>query len=118
VRTGLCGSAGPFKSREELEVQVSDAETTARMLEQLGFVQILRYEKRRESWQLDPCRVELDEPPRIGLFVEIEGPDEDSIRQVQKKIGLGDAQHVKASYVAMLAAYCDEHDVHSRVLEL
>ena len=107
-------AAGPFKSREELEVNVSDADAVSRMLELLGFVPILRYEKRRESWRLDECRIELDEPPHIGLFVEIEGPDEASIQRVQEKIGLGEATHVRASYVRMLAAYCDAHGITSR----
>ncbi len=110
--------AGPFKSREELEVQVSQAETAVRILESLGFVQILCYQKRRESWRLGECRVELDEPPHIGLFVEIEGPCETDIRAVQADLGLKDAAHVKPSYVRMLAEYCEAHAITGRVLSL
>lgn len=110
--------AGPFKSREELEVELSHAETAARILESLGFVQVLCYQKRRESWRLGECRVELDEPAHLGLFVEIEGPSETAIRAVQADLGLKGAAHVKPSYVRMLAAYCDEHGITSRVLDL
>ncbi len=109
---------GPFKSREELEVLVSDAETTARMLGLLGFISILCYQKRRESWRLGDCRVELDEPPHIGLFVEIEGPNDSAILAVQADLGLGGATHLRASYIRMLAAYCDEHGIESRVVNL
>ncbi len=109
---------GPFKSREELEVQVSHAETAVRILESLEFVQILSYQKRRESWRLRDCRVELDEPPHIGLFVEIEGPSETAIRVVQADLGLKDAPHVRPSYVRMLAEYCEEHAITGRVLSL
>ncbi len=110
--------AGTFKSREELEVQISDAETAAHMLGLLGFVPILSYQKRRESWRLDDCRIELDEPAQIGLFVEIEGPDESAIRRLQVDLGLKGAAHVRSSYVRMLAAYCDEHGITDRAVNL
>jgi len=109
---------GPLKSREEREVVVSDAETAAGMLQMLGYVPILRYEKRRESWSLGECRIELDEPPRIGLFVEIEGPDEPSIGRVQDSLGLGHLQHTAASYVRLLRTYCDEHGLSDATLRL
>lgn len=110
--------AGPFKSREELEIRISEAETAADMLGLLGFVPVLRYQKRRESWHLGECRIELDEPPHIGLFIEIEGPTEAAIRAVQNKLGLKGSGHVKASYVRMLAEYCNQHGITNRVLDL
>lgn len=102
---------GAFKSREELEVSMGDAGTGITILERLGFVCVLSYQKRRESWRLDDCRVELDEPPLIGRFVEIEGPNEAAIRAVQEKLHLGGARHVAASYVGMLGAYCDQNGI-------
>ena len=107
-----------LKSREELEVGVGDAETTARILEQLGFVPMLCFQKRRESWRLGGCRVELDEPPRIGLFVEIEGPHEEAIRAVQWRLGLQKLRPVPTSYVGMLIAYCDANGIADRTLTL
>ncbi len=109
---------GPMKSREELEVEVSDSETTAGMLAMLGFVRILRYEKRRESWQWRGCCIELDTPPHIGLFIEIEGPSEDVIRQVQAELGLAEVPHVKPSYVRMLSEYCSRNGIVERDLAL
>ena len=109
---------GPLKKREEVEAQVDDAARAGRFLEMLGFVRVLRFEKRRESWKLGPCRIELDEPPHIGLFVEIEGPDEAAIRAVQERLSLAGESHVQSSYVRMLAEYCDRHDIADRVLRL
>ena len=109
---------GPLKSREELEVTVGDGATTERIMTSCGFITILWYEKRRESWIVGDCRVELDEPPHLGLFVEIEGPDELAIADVQAKLGLGDCMHVRSSYVRMLIEYCQERGVVERRLKL
>ncbi len=70
---------GDLKTRQETELEVADADGACRLLEQLGFVQMLRFEKRRQNWLLDDCRVELDEMPLLGHFVEIEGPSEQSV---------------------------------------
>ena len=102
---------GPFKSREEQEVVVSDAATASQILRGLGLVRVLRFQKRRESWRLDDCLIELDEPPHIGLFVEIEGPGEAAIAATATRLGLDGVAHEKASYVRMLHAYCVEHGI-------
>ncbi|MFQ5494473.1 MAG: class IV adenylate cyclase [Phycisphaerae bacterium] len=107
---------GAVKSREELETGVGDATMTSRLLGTLGFTCVLRYAKRRESWRLNDCRVELDEPPYLGLFVEIEGPDEPAIASVRRQLGLSDATHVPESYVALLVSYCRQHGVDVRTL--
>ena len=110
--------SGEFKSREELEVEVSDAEQTRVLLARLGFVPVLQYEKRRESWQLEDCRVELDEPAKIGRFVEIEGPGERSVQRARERLGLGDTTVTQASYVQMLIEYCEREGIGDRTLGL
>lgn len=101
---------GAIKSREEIEINVSDSESATQIMNRLGFVEILWYQKRRESWRLGECRIELDQPPHLGLFVEIEGPDEDTIRRIQADIGLGQADPVQASYVRMLMEYAQKNN--------
>ena len=109
---------GPLKSREEIEIAVDDAEAARRIFAGLGFISALSYEKRRESWEVDGCRVELDEPPHIGLFVEIEGPDEAAIRAVQERLGLKSSDMESESYVSMLMAHCQREGIGDRELLL
>lgn len=97
------------KSREEIELQSNDAVELERALQLLGFVRVLRYEKRRESWQIDDCRVELDQPPHVGLFVEIEGPTAVAIEKLKERLGLAASPHVDETYVGMMVAYCKQH---------
>lgn len=103
--------SGAFKTREEVEVKVEDAAEAAEVLERLGFARMLEYEKRRERWRLGKCIVELDEPARLGLFVEIEGPDDNTIRDVQRRLGLEELKHIGKSYVEMAMRYCEEHGI-------
>src|SRR5438552_3352493 len=54
-------TAGHFKSREEIETGVDSADAMLEILKALNFVQILSFQKKRESWELDGCKIELDE---------------------------------------------------------
>jgi adenylate cyclase class 2 len=104
------GPVGPgaLKKRPETQTLLANPEAMARLLEQLGFIQWLRYQKRRQSWQVDTCRVELDEIPHLGKYVEIEGPSDKVVMEVREKLGLSSHALIKASYVAMLTDHLQE----------
>jgi adenylate cyclase, class 2 len=87
------------KTREEREVEVSDAGETEGILEGLGLARRFRYEKRREEWDFEDCAVALDETP-IGSFVEIEG-DPASIRKAINRLGLDFAEAIPYSYAEL-----------------
>jgi adenylate cyclase class 2 len=108
---------GQLKSREEIEMTVGDFESAVEMFEALGFRQTLRFEKRRESWTIDGCKIELDELPLLGTFVEIEGPRDEFVLKVRERLHLHERPLVKASYVAMLMTYLQEQGRHERVVE-
>ncbi len=99
---------GSMKMREETEVGVDQPNPAIHLLERLGFSRVLSFEKKRETWTLDGCKVELDELPFLGTYIEIEGPREELIRNVQEMVGLGDRPMVKASYIALLKTHLQE----------
>lgn len=99
---------GQLKSREETEMTVGDEETALEMLAALGFDRVLSFEKRRESWSLGGCKVELDELPHLGTFVEVEGPKDETVLKVREQLGLADRPLTKASYIAMLMTFLQE----------
>jgi adenylate cyclase class 2 len=100
---------GALKTREEHEIVVNDAKESLQFLATLGFVPVLTFEKRRETWELDNCKVELDEIPHLGKFVEIEGPSEADVIGVQKKLKLESLPVIKTSYVGMIAKWMGEN---------
>ncbi len=98
------GSVQPsdLKVRSEINVGVDDAEAAARIFEALGFEPFITFEKIRESWQLGDCRIELDEVPLLGMFVEIEGPSEPAVSKIKSELGFDAAKTITQSYVKML----------------
>ena len=100
--------SGPLKTREEAEVNVDDGERALGVLRALGYEPELSFEKRRETWETGGCTVELDELPILGRFVEIEGPDEQSVMQVREALGLAGFPLIKTGYITMLSRHMME----------
>jgi adenylate cyclase class 2 len=94
--------ADDFKKRQEINVEVQDAEAVERLLGALGYARTLAFDKRRRTWYLDDCEVALDELPLIGAFVEIEGPDSQTIARVQRTLGLTRMPHTAVSYATQI----------------
>ena len=107
---------GALKSREEVELSVTDSDAAVQLFERLGFARTLAFEKRRESWRLGGCKVELDELPHLGCFVEVEGPAEDLVLRVREQLGLADRPIIKSSYIAMLSGYLQERGRATKVV--
>lgn len=107
---------GEVKNREEIELSVASGKDAMALLEKLGYHRILTFEKKRESWLLEGCEIELDEVPYLGTFVEIEGPREDQILKLREKLGLADRPMVRESYIALLMTYLQEHGDSKRIV--
>ena len=100
--------AGPFKSREERELVVADAAEAHTLLEALGYEPRRTFEKRRTRYKLDGCLIELDELPKLGTFIEIEGPGDAAVTAVRTALQLDSEPLVESGYAVMVDAYLDE----------
>lgn len=90
-----------YKVRPEYESAVGDSDAVQEILESLGMRRVMVIQKRRISYRLGDCEVELDELPLAGRFIEIEGPDDEAIASVCRRIGLcGEA--ITESYLSLL----------------
>jgi adenylate cyclase class 2 len=97
---GAGSFGGEVSAREELEVEVSDLETTRAILEGLGFELMLVYEKYRSAYILGDVEVSLDEMP-FGNFCEVEGPDLKSIKNAAALLYLDWEKRSTLSYLAI-----------------
>ena len=90
-----------FKKRQEIEIEIMDAESAQKLLSALGYEKVLVVEKKRRLWQLGRCEVALDQLPLLGDFVEIEGPNNKEIADVQQRLGLAELPHIEKSYAQL-----------------
>jgi adenylate cyclase, class 2 len=97
---GPASDSGGARLRTEIEFQVSDFDAARAFLEALGYQVMMVYEKYRTTYAFDETEVVLDELP-YGNFVEIEGPDSDTIHAVAEKLGLDWNAGINASYVVL-----------------
>jgi adenylate cyclase class 2 len=91
-------------SRIELETTVGSVEAAQSILEALGYIQIMIYEKYRTVYEIDNCKIMLDELP-YGEFIEIEGDNALNIRKSALQIGLKIEYAVNAGYTWIFEKY-------------
>jgi adenylate cyclase, class 2 len=97
------------KSREELEIDVSDAATARLILERLGFRAVFRYQKYRTEYR-QPARsgtATLDET-LIGVFVELEGQPA-WIDRTARLLGFREKDYIKSSYGRLYLEWCKKN---------
>ena len=93
------GSDRRFKELREIEFEASDFAEARRFLEALGFRRWYVYEKKRESWLLAGCKVEVDEL-YSGTFIELEG-SKAAIRKACARLGLKLGEGLTGSYYSL-----------------
>jgi adenylate cyclase class 2 len=102
---------GSYKVRDEIEVEVGEAENLSRIFEGLGMSGWFRYEKYRTTFRLAASKawardllIELDETP-IGTFVELEGPAE-AIDRAATELGFSKRDYVLKNYLVLYMEEC------------
>jgi adenylate cyclase class 2 len=73
---------------KEIEVKVSDFDTTVELFSEAGWKYKTFQESKRETWKLDDVEVVIDEWPWLNPYIEIEGPSEASVKDAAKKLDL------------------------------
>ena len=102
---GLPAADQRYKSREEIEFDVSDPEAFAQVLDRLGYAAGFRYEKYRTKFAVpgEPGLVTIDATP-IGIFLELEGAPE-WIDRIAARLGFSPAEYITLSYAALYRQY-------------
>jgi adenylate cyclase, class 2 len=72
----------------EIETEVTDLHAMAEILRGLGLREVRYQENYREEWRLGEVVFDFDTWPDLPTFVEIEGPDEASVRQAADLLAL------------------------------
>ncbi|WP_369036470.1 class IV adenylate cyclase [Streptomyces adonidis] len=73
---------------KEIETEVSDLHAMADILRRVGCTEVRHQENYREEWRLGEVAFDFDTWPGLPTFLEIEGPDEASVRQTAALLDL------------------------------
>ncbi len=90
------------KQQIEHETEVADADAIEKIVESLGLVRNLVYEKRRKTWKFKNVEIVLDELP-FGFFMEIEG-EFMAIAEAEMFIGAEDFETEHETYPHLTAS--------------
>lgn len=93
---------------KEVCLTVDSFDQAKSFLEALGIVPAGYQETKRESWRLGTLEIELDQWPWTKPYVEIEGPDEVSLKDIFAKLGL---DWNKAVFGSVEVVYRGEYDI-------
>lgn len=90
---------------KEIETEVTDLHAMADILRRVGLTEVRYQENYREEWRLGEIAFDFDTWPGLPTFLEIEGPDEASVRQAAALLEL---DYTKARFGSVDAIYKSE----------
>jgi adenylate cyclase class 2 len=104
-----CASREIYKSREEIEFDVSDPDAFTLVLERLGYYPGFRYEKYRTMFKAygEPGLITIDETP-IGIYLELEGPQA-WIDSTAARLGFPAERFLTVSYAGLYREHLEQH---------
>ncbi len=82
------GAATNAKVRREVQTHLDNPDAVRELFEAMGLSPTLTVQKRRASYRLDSCLIELDELPVIGRHVEVEAPSEKALDAMRRRLEL------------------------------
>jgi adenylate cyclase class IV len=97
-----------IKIEEENEVIVSNFEETEIILRKIGFERVSSYERVRDTFKKDGCKITLDSFSFANIL-EIEG-SEIRIKKIAKELGLDLKENITKSCDDIYADFCKEKE--------
>lgn len=76
-----------IEDQKEICLKIDDYQNAVELLKTIGCGLKAFQESKRELWRLDGCEVTIDEWPFLEPYVEVEGPDEATVKAASKKLG-------------------------------
>jgi adenylate cyclase, class 2 len=100
---------GQYKTREEIEFDLSDPRAFTAVLDRLGYQPSFRYEKLRTKFAApdEAGIVSIDETP-IGVFLELEG-EPAWIDRTAARLGIEAREYLVSSYASLYQQYLRSH---------
>lgn len=95
------GKSSGISEREEKEYTTESPDSALEVFYSLGFRPLQIVEKKRTSFKKKNVKVELDEVPFLGYFIEIESDNAEGVKNTCSQLGLGNLIVENRSYLEM-----------------
>jgi adenylate cyclase class 2 len=75
-----------IEDQKEIELEINDFDEGVNFLTEVGAIRKSYQETKRELWRLDGAEITIDTWPGIRPFIEIEGENEEVVKNVAEKL--------------------------------
>ena len=97
-----------IENQKEISLVVGSFFNARTLLQTIGCTEKSYQETKRELWKIGDVEVTIDEWPFLEPFVEIEGPSEQAVKEVAKKLGF---KWNKAKFCAVSTLYAEKYGI-------
>ena len=98
---GPISTDSKLKHREEIECRIEQADVVIRILEEVGFKVRTQYSKYRTVFEKESFIISFDET-EAGNFLEVEGPSDEEIIELGKRLGYSEQDFVRRTYAELI----------------
>jgi len=97
-----------IESQKEIYLEVNNFDSAVKLLEEIGCIRKAYQENKRELWDLEGVEIAIDEWPFLEPFIEVEGPNEESVKSASEKLGF---DYSKAIFSSTAEQYTAKYGV-------
>jgi adenylate cyclase, class 2 len=103
-----------ISDQQEYFFIAENTEDACKFLTLLGGIEKARQEKRREIWMLGQCEVTIDEWPFLDPFLEVEGKNEEMVKEAVELLGY---EYDKCRVCAVDTLYSEKYGVSEDIVD-
>ncbi len=102
-----------IESQKEVCLTIDSLENARSILQNIGCLEKAYQETLRELWKINEVEVSIDEWPFLEPFIEIEGPSEQTVKEIASKLGF---EWDKARFCAVGTLYAEKYTVSEAII--
>ncbi|MFA7171441.1 MAG: CYTH domain-containing protein, partial [Candidatus Paceibacterota bacterium] len=103
-----------ISDQQEYFFIAENTEDACKFLTLLGGTEKARQEKRREIWMLGQCEITIDEWPFLEPFLEVEGKNEEMVRETVSLLGY---EYDKCRVCAVDVLYSEKYGISEDIVD-
>ena len=103
-----------IENQKEICLKIDNFENAISLLETIGCRKKAFQESKRELWKLNDVEITLDEWPFLEPYVEVEGKNENEVREISEKLGF---DYKKALFCSVDTLYSRKYKIKREIVD-